>query len=393
MGGTTEVAKMVGDEFSKLGYSVDFIILDKKSPGLSSLEKLSLPIIRKYKKITQSWTSYSKEVGYLFSKYDGLILNGSFARVAHAALEFTRPETAVIDIQHIAVNPVEPAVIAQNEWDAIVGVSSMIGVQLKNYYSKDKKVEVIYNGVEVPIFLPQQDKNAEVFRIAYVGRVRERAKRVSRLVELADELVSIGVNFELMIIGDGESRGELEKLFQQSAANQRVRFYGKLEHKEVYEVLTTCHASVLVSDFESFGLVLPEAQMCGAVPISSRMSGVTDVIIEDGVTGFLCDIGDMKGMAKCLATISENRELWQELSKKGRNKALEMFTSVAMGRKYEALLNEIWQEKIRSSRFENHPFLSYRLEILAWPADGAKRIGRKIRFSLEEIFGRFCELF
>ena len=96
MGGTTEVAKMIGLGLAEKGYHVEFLILDKKAPGKDSLEESKIMIHQVTKPAFESWTSYLKRVGQILSKYDGVIINGSFARVAHAALVCVCPRFAMV---------------------------------------------------------------------------------------------------------------------------------------------------------------------------------------------------------------------------------------------------------------------------------------------------------
>jgi glycosyltransferase involved in cell wall biosynthesis len=61
---------------------------------------------------------------------------------------------------------------------------------------------------------------------------------------------------------------------------ERVVFTGRLEHREVAEVLTLCEAMVVPSTFpEAFGMVAAEAAACGALPISAAHSGLAEVTL------------------------------------------------------------------------------------------------------------------
>ena len=61
------------------------------------------------------------------------------------------------------------------------------------------------------------------------------------------------------------------------------------------------------SRFEGFGFSLIEAMAAGCVPIVSRIHGVTDWIVEDGKTGFVCGIDKPREFAERLIQLSKDR--------------------------------------------------------------------------------------
>lgn len=390
MGGTTEVAKMIGMGLAEKGYDVEFLILDKKAPGKDSLEESGFTIRQVIKPVFESWTFYLKKIGQIFSSYDGLIINGSFARIAHAALEFTDPKVAVINVQHTGVYAIEPAALTQDRWHACIGVSRLIGDALRDFYPT-KRTAVILNGAQIPKgdFSHRPDGTEAVFRLAYVGRLRETAKRVSRLALIMKSLQEKRQAVHLDIIGDGPEKANLEKSFTDLGLMEKVTFHGKVNRESVYDLLSRVHASLLVSDFESFGLVLAEAQMCGAVPIATKIVGATDEIIEDGINGFLCPQNEMESFVDRIIELSTDRDLWKKMSDKAIETSTQKFSLERLAGEYEFILKEIWSGKIVREKVTNRKTgWMNQVEILAWPASGIKRITRKIQFSREELIGR-----
>ncbi len=390
MGGTTEVAKMIGLGLAEKGYHVEFLILDKKAPGKDSLEESKIMIHQVTKPAFESWTSYLKRVGQILSKYDGVIINGSFARVAHAALEFTNPHVAIINVQHTAVLKKESAALTQNRWHAGIGVSRLIGDALRAFYP-EKRTDVILNGAQIPErdMVNLRDESDPIFRIVYVGRLRETAKRVSRLPLIMKRLQEKSQSCHLDIVGDGPEKTNLEKSFADLGLTENVTFHGKVNREAVYRILSKAHVSLLVSDFESFGLVLAEAQMCGAVPIASKIIGATDEIIEDGINGFLCIPNEIESFVDRITQLNQHKELWRKMSQKAIETSTEKFSLDRLANEYETVLNEIWSGKISLELKTKNQVNGWkdRVEILAWPASGVKRVARKIQFSIEELIG------
>ena len=89
------------------------------------------------------------------------------------------------------------------------------------------------------------------------------------------------------------------------AVCDNVRFLGKQEAIE--EILSVSDLFLIPSQSESFGLAALEAMACRVPVISSNAGGLPELNIE-GVTGFLCDIGDIETMAQKAIYILEDDE-------------------------------------------------------------------------------------
>lgn len=153
----------------------------------------------------------------------------------------------------------------------------------------------------------------------YVGRLWYSDKRVDRLVSawslIADELA----DWELVIVGDGEERKNLEK---QAAGTRGIRFEGYQNPEPYYRQAS---ALCLVSEFEGFPLCLVEAQAQGVVPIAMDCSeGVHSIVAPDGENGMLVKPGSIDDMAQKMlqfARLSDEERL--RMRHNVVNKALE----------------------------------------------------------------------
>jgi glycosyltransferase involved in cell wall biosynthesis len=77
---------------------------------------------------------------------------------------------------------------------------------------------------------------------------------------------------------------------------------------------------LLPSETESFGLAALEALACGVPVVSSRSGGLPEVNV-DGVTGFLTDVDDVKGMAIAAMRLLGDEALMQEFRMAARQQA------------------------------------------------------------------------
>ena len=84
-------------------------------------------------------------------------------------------------------------------------------------------------------------------------------------------------------------RLELEQLIVAEGLGHLVEMRGSQPIEAVYQAMQAHHVLLLPSIFEGFPLVIVEAQANGCVPVASHLAGITDMAIEDGVSGLLLD--------------------------------------------------------------------------------------------------------
>jgi glycosyltransferase involved in cell wall biosynthesis len=71
--------------------------------------------------------------------------------------------------------------------------------------------------------------------------------------------------------------------------------------------------------------VIMEAMLAGLPVVATRVGGVPD-LIEDGVHGYLHDLGDITGMARSLERLLADPVLRRKMGTAGRERILKEFT-------------------------------------------------------------------
>ena len=99
----------------------------------------------------------------------------------------------------------------------------------------------------------------------------------------------------LLMVGDGPDRAKAEARCRELGLSDEVVFLGKV--KNPIEPLLISDLLLLPSETESFGLVALEAMAAGVPVVSSNVGGLSEVNVQ-GESGFLCDVGDVEGMAQ-----------------------------------------------------------------------------------------------
>lgn len=128
----------------------------------------------------------------------------------------------------------------------------------------------------------KRTKNSHVF--IHIGRYNAQ-KNQQLLVDVFNKLNKDRYDYILLVIGSGFNCDKGIKL--QEVANERIFFLG--EKNNVGDYLLCSDAFCLTSIYEGLPISLLEALSCGVTPICTNVGGISDVI-EDNVTGYLCNV-------------------------------------------------------------------------------------------------------
>jgi colanic acid/amylovoran biosynthesis glycosyltransferase len=183
----------------------------------------------------------------------------------------------------------------------VVAISQFTRSQLYRWCVPEDwhKIHVIHCGVDqdfLPLtFVPVPERR----RLVSVGRLAEQKGQLL-LVEAAARLQSRGVNFELVIVGDGPMRGEVEKHITKFSLENQVRITGYLSNQDVRRELQGARAMVLPSFAEGLPVVIMEALAQGRPVISTYIGGIPE-LIEPGVNGWLVPAGALEPLVDAMA--------------------------------------------------------------------------------------------
>ena len=221
--------------------------------------------------------------------------------------------------------------------DKIISVSSIVQKDMLELFGFKNEKNIIYNIFDLNEIQKLLQEEIDDFRfdttknyIVSVGRLIS-LKRNHDLINAVSRLDS---NVELIFIGEGKEKENLINLAKELDMSKRVHFLGWVDnpYKYIY------HSSILActSQTESFGNVLVEAMACGTPVISTKCGGPEE-IIDDGVNGFLIEIGDVDCMVKKINLILNDDELSNKLILNAKEK-IKLFDSASIMKEYKKVL-------------------------------------------------------
>ncbi|MBI1293276.1 N-acetyl-alpha-D-glucosaminyl L-malate synthase BshA [bacterium] len=143
---------------------------------------------------------------------------------------------------------------------------------------------------------------------------------------------------KLLMIGDGPERDGAYMLAKELQIGQHVYFLGKQEHIENF--LSCSDLMLFPSEYESFGLAALEAMSSEMVVIASRGGGLPD-LINDGVDGYLADVGDVDTMACKAIEALRDDDRRKRMGQAAREKARSQYLPEAIVPQYERLYESV----------------------------------------------------
>ena len=182
--------------------------------------------------------------------------------------------------------------------DAVVGISSSLLADLQQRQIPSNKLFCIPNGVDIARFVPRpRDAGLaarfginEIPTLGFLGTFFPW-EGVPWLVGAAAKLRQTGVNFKLLIVGDGPEAPDVRKAIVDTSSQNFVSYLGRVANDQVeqyyslMDVLVYPRRSVRIAE-----LVTPlkplEAMAAGKAVLGSAVGGIRE-LIEPEVTGLL----------------------------------------------------------------------------------------------------------
>lgn len=199
-------------------------------------------------------------------------------------------------------------------------------------HKNDNNIIVIPHGVSSN---NSKDNNTQrsIPELTFIG-VLDQHKGVQNLPQIIKDLENKDYKFHFTIIGDGGMKQRLESELKEQISKGIVTFTGVIDAKHVYEYLANTDIFVFPTHFESFGLVLIEAMINGAIPVTTHIEGVTDEIITNGVDGYLVPQDSIKDFVDRISMLLDDEKLLKAMSIAAKQKAEKEFTTSKMVERY-----------------------------------------------------------
>ena len=200
------------------------------------------------------------------------------------------------------------------------------------------KIHVIRCGLDALFLKAATVSLPEQPRLVNVGRLCEQKGQLL-LVRAAAQLRDGGVPFELVVVGEGPLRKEIEQLVDHLDLRDHVRFTGVLSNQGVRRELEAARALVLPSFAEGLPVVIMEALALGRPVISTYIAGIPE-LVTSGTCGWLVPAGATGALTAAMAeALTADPAELDEMGRAGRALVAREHDAHAEAKKLAALFS------------------------------------------------------
>ena len=216
------------------------------------------------------------------------------------------------------------------------------------------KFKVIYNGYDIKKYarVSLRDEGWKAKRrelglkdgrtaIGIVARL-VKVKNHAMLLRAAAKLLAQGLAFQVLIVGDGALRGELEEMNRKLGLEEHISFLGT--RTDAAEIMGALDLTTLTSETESLSNSIIESLLTGRPVVATAVGGNPE-LIEDGKNGFLVPHDDADSLADRLRRFIAEPSLTEKMGRQAQEDATHKFgTDVSMGKLNRLYLEVLGQD-------------------------------------------------
>ena len=319
--------------------------LNKEGILLDEIEKLDLPEIPEYKLTSFFNVNFLKQlkncVQYLRENKIEIVHSHDFytnvfgitaARLAGIKLKIaSKRETG--GMRSKAQRIIENGMFKTA--DKIVANSEAVKNYLIAEGINDKKINVIYNGLDFERLMPETTDRAKICAelnlptdekikfITLVANLRHRVKNQPMFLRAAAKVLREFSDAHFILAGEGELKNNLENLAKELKINENVHFIGRCT--KIPELLYVSYVCVLTSFNEGFSNSILEYMAAGKPVIATNVGGASEAIVENE-SGFLIESDDDQALANRLIELLKDEKKADIFGTKGREVVEEKFS-------------------------------------------------------------------
>jgi N-acetyl-alpha-D-glucosaminyl L-malate synthase BshA len=225
--------------------------------------------------------------------------------------------------------------------DAVTAVSHWLKRRTQEEFQTGCQIHTIYNFVDPDVFKRRPCDKSRFSRagekiVMHMSNFRP-VKRVGDVVAVFDH-INRQVPSRLVLVGDGPELSTANLMIEEAGLADRVEYLGAQDRVE--DILPCADLVLLPSEYESFGLAALEAMACEIPVVASNGGGLTE-LIEDQVTGFLVEVGDVQAMARRGIDMLTDADAARQIGVQARQRAVQRFNPELIVGEYERLYSSI----------------------------------------------------
>lgn len=305
VGGLEKSIQTFTEDYRKLGHKVKIVAPEFKGAPKKETDVIRLPAIQKFNKTDFSLNLPTPGVlERLFEAYEPDVVHAHHPFLVgdlalrlcgqyDVPLVFTyhtmfEQYTDYFALEHEAVQTfvVKLAAGYANLADQVIVPSESIEKVLKKRGVK-RPIHVVSTGFDLESF--EKGSGAKIrkkfkipqnsFVVGHLGRLSDE-KNLCFLAEAVSIFLAQNPKAYFLIVGDGESKKDIEKLFKDSEVIERVKFAGILKGQELVDAYHAMDIFAFASLSETQGMVVTEAMSVGLPVVAVDAPGIREVVTD-----------------------------------------------------------------------------------------------------------------
>jgi glycosyltransferase involved in cell wall biosynthesis len=213
-----------------------------------------------------------------------------------------------------------------------------------NYGVPESKIHYIQNGVDLSEVNEARldpkvraDKVPKIKRVGFIGQMISR-KNIRDILDIFEKLHAENLPIELVFLGDGDERDQLENYAQTLSSKNSIQFLGFRDDR--LALLKSFDLFVMTSTLEGIPRCLMEAQAMG-IPVAAYNIPGIDQLIKHGENGLLAPLHDKDLLKSYWKTLLSDEGYGLELAKNGMSFVEEHYSASRMATEYTELFMEL----------------------------------------------------
>jgi L-malate glycosyltransferase len=228
--------------------------------------------------------------------------------------------------------------------DHIIAISDKIKRELIEDYSlPEKKITVVYDGIELQRFKQKKTENIGITPHHYVAAVISRLDEnkglecfINAIAEITKKITSI----HFIIVGTGSIETRLKELTKKLNVSKSVTFMGF--RKDIPEILAGVDITIVPSPQEGMSMSALESMASGVPVVVTRGCGLVDIIVNN-ISGAIVEPDNSHELAAGVIRMLQSD--YQQAGKEARTIVEKKFALHRVVTQYELLLEKLQQHK------------------------------------------------
>ena len=167
------------------------------------------------------------------------------------------------------------------------------------------------------------------------------------LVDTMAALVARGLPGEMVLVGDGDRRAEVQARIATHGLEARVHLLGN--RLDIPDVLAMADVFVFASETEGFGLAVLEAMAAQLPVVAFRLPALQEFAV-DGVTADFAEPGDNDRFAELAAALVQDKQRAARLGAEGHRVVSDRFSPAAVAHTFESVYEAVVARPRRRQR-------------------------------------------